>query len=558
MAKVKRDPFDKLIRQSWRPRRMPSAISLKRRGVRRLSGVGGVLGDTYYVDATGGDDAKSGSAPNTAWQTVAKVNASAFKPGDQILFKRGETWRGENLVVPSSGAADRPITFGAYGSGPNPLIDPSVEYNDFTLDAGSVWKRTHAGVDLYQVFQDGARMIYSATRAAMVQGSFAYEGGVVYVWCSDNGNPNTGHVIDYCTSQLGVAVKFNGKSHLIFDSLDVKKPNYTAYNTDLGGSSNIVVRSCEVSWAGIRSVLIGVDISGVRHDPTDVTVSNCVGHDDLDLSFWIGRGTRLIVEDCETYNSGLDLSPRAKNYPAATHFANGILISGDAVDCIVRDNYVHDTYENAGIMDELSVGLHSSGCIIERNLVDTVVSGVIGISVAGINTTVRNNIVLHAAGKGVEFVNTPTSPLFYHNTLVNSTGSGRSIEGVTGTGIAIKNNIVVRQGVTERFVSIVAAAGTGCVIDSNEYFQINGTPRWFWGPTAEHTSFAAWQGNPGDPDTNGLSSDPVFVAPYTDLHLQTTSPCKNAGVDVGVTNDYDGRARPMGAAVDIGAYEFVE
>jgi hypothetical protein len=27
------------------------------------------------------------------WKTIANVNASSFKPGDQILFKRGEDWR---------------------------------------------------------------------------------------------------------------------------------------------------------------------------------------------------------------------------------------------------------------------------------------------------------------------------------------------------------------------------------------------------------------------------------------------------------------------------------
>jgi hypothetical protein len=53
-----------------------------------------------------------------------------------------------------------------------------------------------------------------------------------------------------------------------------------------------------------------------------------------------------------------------------------------------------------------------------------------------------------------------------------------------------------------------------------------------------------------------LNSDPVFVTNWTNLHLQTTSPCKNAGATgLGVTDDYDGVTRD--AAPDIGAYEFV-
>ena len=55
-------------------------------------------GRTYYVDATGGSDNNDGTG--APWQTVAKVNATTFQPGDSILFKRGETWTGTRLLVP--------------------------------------------------------------------------------------------------------------------------------------------------------------------------------------------------------------------------------------------------------------------------------------------------------------------------------------------------------------------------------------------------------------------------------------------------------------------------
>jgi len=41
-----------------------------------------------------------------------------------------------------------------------------------------------------------------------------------------------------------------------------------------------------------------------------------------------------------------------------------------------------------------------------------------------------------------------------------------------------------------------------------------------------------------------------------DYHLQPTSPAINAGVDVGLTQDYEGKSVPKGFAIDIGAYEF--
>ncbi|HEX5429501.1 MAG TPA: Ig-like domain-containing protein [Patescibacteria group bacterium] len=81
----------------------------------------GAITETYYVDATNGSDANTGTDTSHPWQTIAKVNSSVFQPGDSVLFKRGETWR-ETLIPPSSGTSGDVISFGAYGSGTNPVI----------------------------------------------------------------------------------------------------------------------------------------------------------------------------------------------------------------------------------------------------------------------------------------------------------------------------------------------------------------------------------------------------------------------------------------------------
>jgi len=98
----------------------------------------------YYVDATNGDDSKDGQSEANAWKTIAKVNGSSFNAGDSILFKRGEEWR-EQLTVPSSGSSGNPITFGAYGSGADPIINGAdiitgwVSTNSYD-DSGALFK----------------------------------------------------------------------------------------------------------------------------------------------------------------------------------------------------------------------------------------------------------------------------------------------------------------------------------------------------------------------------------------------------------------------------------
>jgi hypothetical protein len=92
---------------------------------------------TYYVDPVG-SDANSGSAPMAAWQSLAKVNATTFQPGDSILFKSGGTWTG-TLQPQGSGNGTAQITLGAYGTGAKPRIDAAGGYAAINLDNQQYW-----------------------------------------------------------------------------------------------------------------------------------------------------------------------------------------------------------------------------------------------------------------------------------------------------------------------------------------------------------------------------------------------------------------------------------
>ncbi len=77
--------------------------------------------DTYYVDPTGGDDAKVGTSPDAPWRSLEKINATRFQPGDRILLKAGGTWNGR-LHPQGSGTAKDPIVIDRYGKGERPAI----------------------------------------------------------------------------------------------------------------------------------------------------------------------------------------------------------------------------------------------------------------------------------------------------------------------------------------------------------------------------------------------------------------------------------------------------
>jgi hypothetical protein len=77
---------------------------------------------TYHVDSTGGNDAHDGLTSATAWQTLTRVNAHEFQPGDELRFKAGTRYPGQ-LAPRGSGTAERPIRITTYGTGDRPRMD---------------------------------------------------------------------------------------------------------------------------------------------------------------------------------------------------------------------------------------------------------------------------------------------------------------------------------------------------------------------------------------------------------------------------------------------------
>lgn len=97
----------------------------------------------YHVDASNGNDAASGLSPSEAWKTLARVNAAGLLPGDSVLFRRGDVFRGQ--LIPVSGSESGDVVYGAYGAGRKPRLLGSVDKcadSDWTLESPGIWVTT--------------------------------------------------------------------------------------------------------------------------------------------------------------------------------------------------------------------------------------------------------------------------------------------------------------------------------------------------------------------------------------------------------------------------------
>ena len=105
-----------------RNRRIWAAIALAGAGALLGATPALALNTTYYVDSGAGSDANAGTSQAAPWKTLAKVNTLTYGAGDKILLRAGGLWA-EQLKPKGSGVSGNPITIGAYGAGPRPIID---------------------------------------------------------------------------------------------------------------------------------------------------------------------------------------------------------------------------------------------------------------------------------------------------------------------------------------------------------------------------------------------------------------------------------------------------
>ncbi len=257
--------------------------------------------------------------------------------------------------------------------------------------------------------------------------------------------------------------------------------------------------------------------------------------------------------------------------------ASNFTINGNTV------NGIQSTTTTTAAMSGIQVALLVDGGFVVNNTIRDIKNvsasgtGAFGIQVsstsAASNVTIANNFVADITGLGSA---TATSNGFglvfnaatggykvYHNSVNMSTNqaSGTTAamlvtSAVTAAGaLDVRDNIFANTqttGATRYGVYSTAAASVFSSINYNDYFAQNVG---FIGGSAQ-VSLANWQAATTQ-DANSFAVDPMFVS-STDLHLALGSPMIDQAFTLpAVTTDIDGQTRPIGAANDIGADEWI-
>jgi len=536
---------------------------------------------TYYIDATNGSDSNTGTSPTAAWKTIAKVNNSSFNPGDFILFKRGQVWR-EMLIVSSSGSLGNPITFGAYGSGNNPLILGSDDYDDPEkwLSFGSNKWATAIGSFpndpihvLYNTNDTPIRAI-KKSRVANLSANWNWwydstnDRVVIY---HDGGNPadqTNGLEIPSIKDSITVA-----KNYITIDGIDIKYPYRHGVKWS-GACSDGTAKNMNISYTGNTGIYFDRTEGTINCDNIVTTHTGAHGIAYIEISGGTIQNCNLGYHGEISTGHALDIYKSSnltiQNNKLHHALANGSSsgIGGDRFhDCIIQNNEIYNN-KTAGI--DLS-GFEDGKCynnIVRYNLIHDndatngnggiLINGNYGETDAVYNNEIYYNIIYNER-KGINIVGDVYNNVVYNNVIYNSSEYGIIIydrgSSYTPYQNIIKNNIIYKSSSQLIYSSAnLFNANYKNISDYNCFYDSDFTGKFFYG--RNYNDLSGWQTATGQ-DANSYDQDPLFMNPSAhNFHLQYLSPCIDTGINVDISQDYEGNPVPQGGGVDIGAFEY--
>jgi hypothetical protein len=254
----------------------------------------------------------------------------------------------------------------------------------------------------------------------------------------------------------------------------------------------------------------------------------------------------LLIENNETYGS-ID--------------EHGIYVSNSGDRPVIRGNHSHDNNANGihmnGDESQGGDGLISEALVEDNVIHGNGVGGGSGINMDGVtDSVVRNNLLYdnHASGISmyrIDGATGSTGNLVINNTILSASDGRWCINVSDSPNNTIRNNILYTYHSFRGVIVIDGPSATGFSSDYNSLMDR-------MSPDGDATIFdlAEWQDLGYDLHSFVATPAQHFVAPGSDFHLLLTSPAIDEGTSVDAPgDDIEGSARPVGAGVDIGAYE---
>ena len=429
---------------------------------------------TYYVDGVGTGDTLA---------TIAEVNALTLNPADQVLFKRGVTWR-ERLIVHNSGVVNYPIVIGAYGTGADPIID-----GQSTLSSSLTWvdkgnsvfgAYTNYGLStVFNVTEDGiplSNMVDGYTGSAT---NISGNGQWTYNDASDTVFVRTNNGVNPSSVDIAMT-RFQATIHLGY-SWATKVDYVTVENLDIRGSyynitiygKGVTIQNCDLKGTYSACVKIYADYPADPDNPVHITKAQDILVYNNDMQTFGENGVdNTGGEDVTIQGNTIHNSVANRGYADSGTKANGIMTKNYAVNTVIEYNKIYDM-ERARFGAIMVGGQTGSGWDKESVNVTVKYNLIYNITNLADGSAPSYIIALMAAHDAKIYNNTIT------NCIVQGSGSGTSLinfdlsrsdkPAYDTENPIIKNNIFYNNKITTGYLVNESANGDvkGLVMDYN-------------------------------------------------------------------------------------------
>ena len=254
---------------------------------------------------------------------------------------------------------------------------------------------------------------------------------------------------------------------------------------------------------------------------------------------WDSRGSYVDIDGFQITGSG----------------RHGLLAAGS--NLTFKNNFIHDLTVSGGCNGSGGAAIDTYGpvgnVVIDRNIVRNIgyrfigsCNTIQGIYIANANNVVTNNIVSGVAMAGIQQWHGATASTIVNNTTFHNKIGILLGQGDAGTTTGSANNYVANNIVYDNVANGIIEMG---LMGGNNRYANNLVAR----------SGTSWKVKGSV--SGSISSDPLFKNYLAngagDYQLYSSSPAIDRGTSTKApTIDFAGVARPRGAAVDVGAYEY--
>lgn len=518
------------------------------------------LGD-YFVEPLTGNNANSGTHPDTAWQTLAYAVANATTSGDTIILLPGTHNVSDTLQLAVG------VSLGGIDSLQSIILSSETDAEwDATLILRSA-DSTDGNQSVYNVWFDGndtaSIAIAVAGRNNVKIHNCQFTGWEYYGVYFDS---YQGYGIHTSADPPSTYVSGNSFYNNRMYDCSAYHGTYARGSIAAGGQDSfymynnnieVILRTGQTyPGYGYKNYSWGHNRNSKFYDNAITLPRDPDGEWNMAMEFWHIKG------GVEVYNNtivgSIDLAGNGNNDPTKAGSQKGSY----SYSAWIHDNTIGP--EILGSTDEVGVYVEASSedVLIERNWIRNVRDGVQfstnpswtdSINRVTIRYNVFDSIGATSASKGygVRFTGAAANgvvvqDLKIYNNVIKGDGSG-TIVGInypqvgSATGFNASNNIITGFDYAAFYADLGGSATiTNPVVENNILYDNAADTILANGNTIGIT----WAGN--------LSSDPLYVS-ATDYHLQNTSPGLLTGKDLSLTLDYD--SVEIYSTPNIGAYE---